>query len=79
MTYFDHYLAEDMSMYNDQLHSLMDAANKLYYLAMTADFYGKETELQEITQAMKVLEALNNKKNKRDADQFDAEARLNWF
>ena len=62
----DHYLEEDYELLTDELDKLHRTCMNVLNDAAEANFENTKIHLQQINKSMTLLQALNNKKLKRD-------------
>ncbi|UUG68569.1 hypothetical protein YPHTV1_00007 [Halomonas phage YPHTV-1] len=75
----ENYLPEDIYRSSDELVNVQKNCIKLLNSALEAQFTEKDRIIAELDQGMKVLEALNQKKLKREEHKHHEYARRHWF
>lgn len=66
----DHYLLEDADMRDEALTTLIKTKSDIVQCMIEGNFLHVPQLMQQEARAVQVLEALHNKKVKRDLDQF---------
>lgn len=63
----DHYLLEDIDMRDEELVKLLKTKTDLISCALEGNFIHTKQLVDQVERSVKILEALHNKKLKRDA------------